>query len=392
MVEHRDLDEARPRLVSRPAQIAVDLLGGSLAIGHGADDEPRTEGDIPGGKDAGRGGHEGVRIDPHRALPGGFDAIGGAQEGKVGGLPDRQDHGVARNHALGARFEGGIEAMAGIEDRQAADGLDTRDLAVAAYKSLGTQRGMDLEALALAFFNLFLERRHLLARFQADQIDFASAQAQRGAGNIRQFLHGDLQFAGRQAVGQQRGAQSFERQALLLANRGARHVDGYVPAADDHYFLADAEAVTQVHVQQEVNSFDHAIQIVAGQWKIAAAVQAHCQKERLITLGAELCQRNVLAQTRIQAEFHPQFEDFTHLGIQYIAWQPVLGNAEGQHAPGGGSGLEDGGTVSRQRQVVGRGQSRRSGPDYSDPLRASEPRLFGKDVHGVARFRAVPFG
>ena len=62
-----------------------------------------------------------------------------------------------------------------------------------------------------------------------------------------------------------------------------------------------------------------------------------------------------------------------NLGIEHVARQPILRNAEAHHAAGERAGLDDRHGVAEPAQVVGRGQPRRSGAD---------------DEHALARSRA----
>ena len=82
---------------SAPRKIAVNLFGGFLAVGHSADDQPWTEGNIARGKDSRAPWSSKFRIDFDCALAGRFDSVAGLDKGEVRSLADCEDHGVARN-------------------------------------------------------------------------------------------------------------------------------------------------------------------------------------------------------------------------------------------------------------------------------------------------------
>src|SRR4029077_16446632 len=60
-----------------------------------------------------------------------------------------------------------------------------------------------------------------------------------------------------------------------LACRRARYVHRHISAADDDDLLPDCELVSQVHIQQEVNSFVNSIKIDAWDTEIAATMRSH---------------------------------------------------------------------------------------------------------------------
>src|ERR1019366_4907128 len=71
------------------------------------------------------------------------------------------------------------------------------------------------------------------------------------------------------------------------ADRALSHIHGNVAAADHDHFLADGELVTQVHVEQKIDSFVDAVQIDSGNGEIAAAMSAH-RKQHSIELAPQI--------------------------------------------------------------------------------------------------------
>ena len=78
--------------------------------------------------------------------------------------------------------------------------------------------------------------------------------------------------------------------------------------------------------------------------------------------------RRCWSTLRVELELDAHIEDALHFGIEHVARQPVLRNAEAHHAAGERPGLDDRDGVAEAPQVVGRRQSRRSGADDQHAL------------------------
>ena len=78
-----------------------------------------------------------------------------------------------------------------------------------------------------------------------------------------------------------------------FAGSGARDVHRDVAAADHDHFLADGEAVAEVRVEQEIDPLVDAVEVHAGDGKIAAAVRAHRDHDGVETLFAQFADREV---------------------------------------------------------------------------------------------------
>ena len=66
--------------------------------------------------------------------------------------------------------------------------------------------------------------------------------------------------------------------AQHFARRGPGHVHGHVAAADDENLFADGEPVTEIHIEEEIDSFVHTVKVHARNREIAAAVRTDCNQ------------------------------------------------------------------------------------------------------------------
>ena len=73
---------------------------------------------------------------------------------------------------------------------------------------------------------------------------------------------------------------------------------------------------------------------------------------------------------RVELELDAQVEDALDLGVEHVARQPVLGNAEAHHAAGERSGVDDLDAVAEAPQVIGGRQARGSRADDEHALAA----------------------
>ena len=73
---------------------------------------------------------------------------------------------------------------------------------------------------------------------------------------------------------------------------------------------------------------------------------------------------------RVQLQLDAEVEDALDLGVEHVARQPILGNAEAHHPAGERSGVDDLDAVAEAPQVIGSRQSRGSGADDEHALAA----------------------
>src|ERR1700674_5550497 len=177
VIEERDLYIFGLGLPLGSPNKLVDFFGGFFAIRDGIDDQARTKGDIPSCENSRRGGHKRRGIDSQGALPRGFEAIGRFEESQIRSLPNGENYRVARNNCFRALGERGTETPLSVEYRCALDHFEAAYLAIVADELLRAKRGMDLDPLNQALFNLFFRSGHFLTRFEAHEVHFTSAHA-----------------------------------------------------------------------------------------------------------------------------------------------------------------------------------------------------------------------
>ena len=224
-----------------------------------------------------------------------------------------------------------------------------------------------MDAFLFGFLNFFERGGHFLAPLQADEIHFARAHAERGKRNVDHFLCGDSSHIFR-------GRFGILHAACVLTNHFARgragYVHGDVTAADHDHFLADGEFVAEIHVEQEVDAFVHAIEIDPGNAEIAAAMRAHGDEHGVESLTAQIGNGEVAAGRVIQLERDVAgLKNLAHLRFDHVARQAVLGDAEVEHSARNRRGFENRDGVSHEREIVRGRESHRAAADYGNLVR-----------------------
>src|SRR5208282_3347217 len=105
-----------------------------------------------------------------------------------------------------------------------------------------------------------------------------------------------------------------------------------VAAANHDHFFTNFKAVAQVHVEKKIDAFDHAVEFVAGEIQVAAAVQTEGHENSLITLAAQIFQGEVAAQAHVEFQLGPEIQDFADLRLQDVARQAIFRDAQMHHA------------------------------------------------------------
>jgi hypothetical protein len=193
-------------------------------------------------------------------------------------------------------------------------------------------------------------RRHLLHGLQRHDVHLASAEADGRAGDVQ---GGDDVDLGVDDLRRRHGPQ-----------RGPGDVDGHVAAPDHDHPLTQVQPVAQVRVEQEVDAVDHSVQVFPRQVELSTLVRADGQERGTEALAAKIAEREVATQPLMDPQLDAQAENRADFQIDQLPREPVLGDAETQHAPRHGLGFEDRDGVSVQRQVVRRGEAGRAGPDH----------------------------
>ena len=102
--------------------------------------------------------------------------------------------------------------------------------------------------------------------------------------------------------------------------RRTRHIHRHVAAADHHNLLTDVEPVTQIGVQQEINTFMDTVQIDSGNGKIPAPMRPDRQNHRIETLFPQFMNREIAARGLVDLQRHAtRVENLTHLTLNHAA-------------------------------------------------------------------------
>ncbi len=309
-------------------QVAVDGLGGLFAGVDGLDDRCGARHGVAAGKHAGGRGLEGhvidIEVDP---LVDGDSALL-RYKTEVAGLPDGRDDGVALDDEFGALDGNGAPAAAGIGLAQFhAEALDTRHLAVFADDAGGGHEELEADPFLLGLLDLLDGGGHLGPGPAVEDEDVLGARADGRADGIH----------------------------------------GHVSAADDGDLLAQEYLLAQVDALQVVDAVDHALHVLAGDVELARELCAHAEEQGVVVL-AELLQGDRLADLLVAEDLHAHVGHGLDLGVEDVAGQAVLGDAEGHPSAGDGGLLVDGDVIALDRQVVGAGQARGAGADDGDLL------------------------
>ncbi len=197
-------------------------------------------------------------------------------------------------------------------------------MAISAHNAFRAEAGVNNDALLLCLFNFLDSCRHFITPFDAYDVHLARAQTQSGKRDVDHLVGG----YGGQVLRPLFGLHFVLPHDFTCSRAG--HVHGHVAAANDDNLLADGELVSQVYVQEKIDSFVHAIQIDTGNGKIAAAVGAHRNQHSIKSLRAQIFNGEILSRALVEFQRDiARLQNFPHLRFHYIARQPVLRNAPG---------------------------------------------------------------
>src|SRR5476649_208909 len=365
VIENFDFDlRLRP---FAPGEEFVDPGRNAPPVAHAVDDQARAEYTIASGEDARSAGHEGVAVGHDQPARRDLYAIFRLQEIQISALANGHDDGIAFDHRLAIFMESRIEPPGRVEDPFGFDGFETHHFSVTADHLLGSSAVMQDDAFDLGFLDFLQGRRHLLPVFEADNSHFARPHAQRRKRDVHHFMarHGrDIALARHLA---------FSSPGMLLqhfASGRARHVHGDIAAANDDDFFSDVEPVPEIGVEQEIDSFVNAVQIHSRYGKIAAAVGANRDHDRIESLRTQSGNRVIAAGGTVQFQGDvADFEDFADLRIHHAARQAVFRNSQAEHPTRHRRGVEDGHRVTFYGQVGRRREPNRTASHYGDAIR-----------------------
>jgi len=154
---------------------------------------------------------------------------------------------------------------------------------------------------------------------------------------------------------------------FLQAGQGAGDIHRDVAATDDDGLARGAEIFTGGRLTQQINRLAYVRMVAAGDTGGASELKTQTEQHG-IALGLQIIERDVLADTHIAADIHPDRADDVHVLVDDVVGQAVFGNAPAGHAAGLGKGLENRHGMALLRQIEGGGEAGRAGADDGDFL------------------------
>ncbi len=149
---------------------------------------------------------------------------------------------------------------------------------------------------------------------------------------------------------------------------GARHIECCIAAAVDHHTPAQLWLLTRLHAAQYTDRIENARGVARGNLGTLRNVRADGEEGRIETAR---CHTGFdVIDARVELQGNAQIENALHFGIEHVARQPVLGNAEAHHPAGQRPGFVDRDLMPHACQMERRGKARRPGPDDQDLLAA----------------------
>src|SRR5579859_4596902 len=341
-----------------PAQKLINAHGGAFAVSHAVNNQARAKNAIAAGKDARDGGHQVAAVHGNQPARRQFDVAFFTHKIQIWSLTNGHDHRVAFHKRFASRSKLGTESAVFIEHAAGAHSFQSGDAAILADDLVRSEASVDDHTFGFSFFHFFQRGRNFVAPLDAHNVNFTCTQAQRG----KRYVHHLMGSYRTDVLG------PFFCRDFVLADHFTRgrtgDVHGHVTAADHNNFFADGELIAQVHVQQKINAFIDAIQIDAGNGKIATAMRAHRDEHGIKALRAEFFDGKIFAGALVQFEGDiAGFQDLSYLGFNHVARQAIFGNSKIEHAARDGRGLKDGDGISHQGQIVRGRETNRTGAD-----------------------------
>ena len=358
-------DDVRVDGRRRSLEVAVNRHGRALSVGDGLDQVARAERDVAAREDACCRRRERLRVDPDRAGRRQLDPVTRLQERQVGPLAYRQDAGVGLHRHDVAVVVPGREASRLVEHRKHAS---QRDL-LEPLRARERQRAAALHepnALAARFFVFLLtlrgaKHRHLLQRFERDDRHLRRAAAQGGT----------------------RGVEDDRQLGTGGAESGPRGIERNEASANHDDPVAGVHPVAAVHVEEEIDRLDDAVEVRPGHLQVAPRGRAVGEEHRLEPFPAQVAEAEVRRQPSSREQLHAEPDDAVDLCLQDAAREPVLRDAVAHHAARLFGRLEHGDAVAEEREVVCRGKA--GGPRANDrnTVRASRRSGRARRMPGV---------
>ncbi len=174
----------------------------------------------------------------------------------------------------------------------------------------------------------------------------------------------DLEVVRRHPVA--RAAVDDDRVGRAEPLRGARDVHRGVAAAVDDDAAAEQRLLLALHAAQHGDRVEDVRRLAGGDVGALADVGADREERRVEAALAQ--RRGDVRDLGVQLERHAQIEDPLDLGVEHVAREAVLGDAEAHHAAGQRAGLVDRDRVAEASEVVGSGQARGARADDEHAL------------------------
>ena len=172
----------------------------------------------------------------------------------------------------------------------------------------------------------------------------------------------DLVGAGRHLAALLQGDHVDVRRALPQRRQG--DVDRDVAAADDDHPRPDPHRLAAAHGPQEVDAAEHEGLMDTFDRDQARALGAEAEEHGVVVLA----ERIEAADLGAGVDRDAQRPDLVELLVEQVGRQAVGRNAVAQHPAGLLLLLEDLDLVTERAQVVGSGETGRTGADDADPL------------------------
>ena len=151
--------------------------------------------------------------------------------------------------------------------------------------------------------------------------------------------------------------------------RGAGGVHRRVAAAVDRDAAAELWPLGALHALQQRDRVEDALGLAGGDVGAAADVGADSEEGRVETALAPSSPAT-FSDLAVQLQLDAEVEDPLHLGLEHVAGQPVLRDAEAHHPAGHRAGLLDRHRVAEPGEVVRSRKTGRPGADDQHPLAA----------------------
>ncbi len=141
--------------------------------------------------------------------------------------------------------------------------------------------------------------------------------------------------------------------------------------------------VALVDVDQELDGLENPVGFVTLDVESSTEGGADGEEEAIVSFP-ELIELNVHAELRVEMDVDAEAHDRVEFGVEEIAIEAVLGDAELHHSAQLGSGLVDSDAVAKATEVMGSRHTGGSAPDDADALFAFRALVLGDGPPRVA--------